>query len=69
MQLSIALISFSLTATFIVFAYIMSMLSLLSIKTEWQSGHNIVTVLGLITATTIFVFAVEGLVEELTKSI
>lgn len=56
---------FSLTALFIVTAYILSILALLTIKTEWQSGRNLVTVLGIITAGMIFYFAVEELLSAL----
>lgn len=59
---------FFLTASFIVFAYMMSMISLLTIKTEWQSGHTTITLLGLGTAAIIFCFALEGLIQEITKS-
>jgi basic amino acid/polyamine antiporter, APA family len=52
---------FSLTALFIIFAFIMSMITLLTLKSEWQSGQNVKTILGLITAFIIFYFAFEGL--------
>ena len=58
---------FSLTALFIVSAYIMSMITLLTIKEEWQSLRNVTTVLGLITASAILYFALEGLIQEFTK--
>ncbi|MEX0849324.1 MAG: amino acid permease [Candidatus Dependentiae bacterium] len=56
---------FYLTALFIVFAFVMSMVTLLTLKEEWQSQRNIKTVLGIITATAIFAFALEGIVCEL----
>ena len=58
---------FDLTAIFIVFAYTMSMITLLTIKKEWQSGQNVKTILGIVTATIIFIFAAEGLIEEIIK--
>lgn len=58
---------FSITATCIVFAYIMSMITLLTMKEEWQSQQNIKTMLGIITATVILIFALEGLAHELMK--
>lgn len=59
---------FSLTAVLIVFSYIMAIIALLPIKAEWQSGQNYKTVIGLATGFVIFVFAVQGLVEILTRS-
>ena len=60
---------FSLTALCIVSAYILSMMTLLTIKKEWQSLRNVTTILGLITASAILYFALEGLIQELTKII
>lgn len=48
---------FALTDFFLIFAFTSSMITLLTLKTEWQSGQNIKTVLGLITAAIIFYFA------------
>jgi amino acid transporter len=56
---------FYLTALFIVFSFVMSMITLLNIKEEWKSQQNIKTILGIITATAIFAFALEGIVCEL----
>lgn len=53
---------FNLTAMFIVFAYATSMITLLTLESEWKSGRNIRTILGLLTAAAIFAFAVEGLI-------
>jgi hypothetical protein len=58
---------FFLTACFIPFAYIMSMITLLTLKSEWKNKQNIKTVLGLLTASAIFIFAVEGLIQEIVK--
>ncbi|MCK5632387.1 amino acid permease [bacterium] len=58
---------FFLTATFMVFAYITAMITPLTIKKEWKSGRNIISVLGIATATLILVFALQGVWEQLTK--
>jgi amino acid transporter len=60
---------FFLTAYFIVFAYVMSIISLLTVQSEWTSRRNITTLCGLATALTIFTFAIEGLVQEISKSL
>lgn len=57
---------FCLTALFTVSAYIKSMITLLTIPAEWHSGRNIVCVLGIITASMIFIFAAQGLIQELS---
>lgn len=56
---------FNLTSIFIVFAYIMSMITLLTLKSEWESNQNIKTILGIITASVMLFFAVEGLMQEI----
>lgn len=58
---------FSFTAVFLVTAFIMSMITLLTIKDEWRSGNNIKTVLGIATALLIMYFAGEDLAHELAK--
>jgi APA family basic amino acid/polyamine antiporter len=58
---------FSLTATGIVTAYILSMITLLTLKSEWQSGQNIKTILGIITALMMLYFAIEGVVLEVAS--
>lgn len=58
---------FDLTALFLITALIMAMTTLLTLKSEWQSGNNAKTILGIVTATTIFYFAGEGLVQALIK--
>jgi APA family basic amino acid/polyamine antiporter len=60
---------FYFTAVFIVFAYMTSIVTLLTLRSEWQSGQNIKTLAGLATALMIFFFAAQGLVEELSKII
>lgn len=56
---------FSLTAIFIVFAYMMSMATLLKLKSEWENRQNIKTILGLLTGTMIFLFALQDLIFEI----
>lgn len=58
---------FNLTALCIVFAYITSMITLLTIKQEWKNQQNIQTVIGLITAAAIFIFALEGIINEIIQ--
>ena len=58
---------FNLTALCIVFAYITSMITLLTIKQEWKNQQNIQTVIGLITAAAIFIFALEGILNEIIQ--
>ncbi len=52
---------FSLTASFIIVAYSLSIISLLFIKEEWESGQNYITISGLCTAGLILYFALEGI--------
>lgn len=56
---------FSLTAIFIILAFILSMITLLTIPSEWKGGRNIMTIAGLITACVIFYFAAEDLLSQL----
>ena len=56
---------FNLTATFIVSAYLLSMITLLTIRAEWKSGQNIKTVIGMVTALIMLYFAIEGLLCQL----
>lgn len=58
---------FSLTALFIETAFLLSMITLLTIPSEWKSGHNVKTIIGIGTALMIMYFAAEGLVLELAK--
>jgi len=58
---------FYITALSIVFAYLLSMITLLIRKSEWKSGNNIKTLIGFSTALTIFYFAAQGLATELFK--
>ncbi len=56
---------FSFTDTFIVFAFIMSMITLLKNKESWFSAQTIKTVAGLVTACIIFYIATKGVFIEL----
>ncbi len=57
---------FSITACFIVFAYATSIITLLTIKEEWESKTEITkTIVGLLTAGIIFYFALEGIIKNL----
>ena len=56
---------FSLTAIFLIIAYSLSLITLLTIPDEWKGGKNLITIGGLITAAVIFYFAAEGLVTQL----
>jgi len=60
---------FNLTAIFIVFAYVTSMITLLFIEKEWKSKQNIITVLGIATSMIMLIFATQGIAQELTKLI
>jgi amino acid transporter len=60
---------FFLSAVFVVFSYITSMITLLTIKKEWTSGRNIITLVGITTATMILFFALQGLIEQSVKLI
>ena len=55
---------FNFTATFIVLAYMMSMVTLLTLKKEWVSGQNIKTLIGMATGCMIWGFALQGLLQE-----
>ena len=55
-------IFFSLTDVGLIFAYITALLPLLKLKSEWKSGQNISTILGLVTACTIFCIALKTVV-------
>lgn len=56
---------FSITATFIVFAFTTAMITLLTLRSEWQSKQNIRTLIGLLTAGVICYFAIEGIIQNL----
>jgi amino acid transporter len=54
---------FSLTAMCIIAAQILSLITLLKRPEEWKSGQNIITLIGICTALTIFYFAAEGITD------
>lgn len=55
---------FSLTAVTIIFALITSMIPLLKLPSEWKSGQNITTILGIVTALVIFAVALQTLTQH-----
>lgn len=59
---------FYLTALFIIMAYILTMITLLTIPTEWKNGQNKKTIVGIATGLLIFYFAAYGLYEEMTNA-
>jgi len=56
---------FSFAYIFLVIAYVSAMIPLLTIKKEWTSGRNIMTVLGIVTATVILLFTLQDLFQSL----
>ncbi|TET36166.1 amino acid permease [Candidatus Dependentiae bacterium] len=56
---------FSMTAIFIITAYVLSMFTLFTIKEERSGINGLMTVGGMLTAGVIFYFAFEGLVQQL----
>jgi amino acid transporter len=58
---------FYITSTCIITAFLMSIATLLTMKSEWRSGNNIKTILGMTTAGAILCFALQGIVQELMK--
>lgn len=51
---------FNFTAMFLAMAYILSMATLLTLKPEWKSGQNVITIAGILTASLLFYFAAEN---------
>lgn len=58
---------FSLTAMLITLTYLLALVTLLTIPSEWKSGRNIITIIGILTGLTIFYYGSQGLLEELIK--
>lgn len=56
---------FSLTAVCLVLAYALAICTLLFLPKEWKSGRNIITVCGLLTAGTMMVFAIKGIIDAI----
>jgi len=52
---------FSIADIFLLFAYISSIVTLLFVPSEWKSGQNYITIIGLICAGTIFAIALQTL--------
>ena len=59
----------SLTSLGIITAFLLSIVTLLTIKTEWSSGRNIQTMIGVITALAILFFALQDLGHAVCKVI
>lgn len=55
----------NLTAACLVTAYMLSIVTLLTIPEEWKGGKNIITIGGMITASVILYFALEGLFQAI----
>jgi amino acid efflux transporter len=58
---------FNLTAIFLIFAYSTSIFTLLSVKHKSSLTQHIITIVGLLAAALIFIFAVQGLFIEILK--
>jgi len=58
---------FYITSLNIVTAYLLSIITLLTIPSEWKSKRNVKTIIGIITGLVIFYFAGEGLITEIIK--
>lgn len=57
---------FNLTALCIISSYTLSIITLLTMKEEWRSGQNIKTVLGIATASLMLIFAMQGIIGQIT---
>lgn len=51
---------FNFTALFLITSYVLAMITLLTIPSEWKSGQNIITITGILTAALIFYFAADN---------
>jgi hypothetical protein len=49
----------SLTSLFLLTSYVLAMITLLTIPSEWKSGRNTITIAGIATAVLIFYFAAD----------
>lgn len=56
---------FSFTALFMIFAYSTSIITLLTIKSEWKSKQIFITLIGFFTALIIFSFALDGVLKTI----
>lgn len=59
---------FDLTSIGIIASFMLSLITLLTLRSEWKNGRNIITIAGLCTAGAIFCFAVQGVLEALYVS-
>ena len=55
---------FNFTALFLLIAYSLSMATLFTIKEEWKSGQNYITLAGITTACIVAGFAIAGIIES-----
>lgn len=60
-----SLMFFNFTALFLILAYSSSMVTLLTLKEEWKSGQNYITLAGLATASIIIYFALADIVASI----
>lgn len=60
---------FSLTALFLITSYVLAMITLLTIRSEWKSGRNIITLTGITTAILIFYFAADNCRQSAIKKL
>lgn len=60
---------FCITAFCLELAFLLSIITLLTLPTEWKNNNNIKTIMGLLTALLIIYFAISGIIIELTKII
>ena len=60
---------FSLTALFLITSYVLAMITLLTIPSEWKSGRNAITVTGIATAVLIFYFAADNCHQSAMKKL
>jgi amino acid transporter len=56
---------FSLTSIFLITAFMLSMITLLTMRSEWKSGENFKTLAGVATALVILMFAIQGVIANL----
>ena len=60
---------FSLTALFLITSYVLAMITLLTIPSEWKSGRNAITITGIATALLIFYFAADNCRQSALKKL
>ena len=62
-------LSFSLTALFLLTSYMLAMITLLTIPSEWKTGRNVITVTGMATALLIFYSAANDCRQSVMKKL